>query len=132
MSRDERVNRRSQAVQHVVTDEDRRPQTTILPILHAHAGSSIIIRVYRNGRIRRRGTIKDGRDTGTHFTFYQEAYDVPMARAEINKKFRGTNQEGWFWDWKTGSDQPGGFHLEIGDEIRVFEASLMVPRFSAG
>ena len=85
--------------------EDCWPQTAILPILHAHAGQSILIRVYRNGCVKRKG-------------FHVEAYDVPSARPDINRKFRGHNESGWWLHWITGSASQGGTPLlQDGDEL---------------
>ena len=135
-----RTERQSNRLRHqasaitIRTNDDRDPTKTILPILHNHAGQSIIIRVYRNGRVARKGFIKHGSSMGEKYILFQEDYDVPQLRigglphADINNAFRGKNYEGWYWDWKTGSDIPDGFHLEIGDELRVFPANHVVPR----
>ena len=130
MSRDDRRHlSRNDNVTRILTETDRYPENTILPILHANAGRSILIRVYRNGRLRRKGTLP----CGDQFTFRREQYDVPALqtgnhpRRDINNKFRGRIQEGWVWDWLTGSDR-GGLHLDVGDELRVFQANTVLPR----
>mgnify|MGYP003673725770 CR=1 FL=1 len=96
--------------------EDCWPQTAILPILHAHAGQSILIRVYRNGCVKRKG-------------FHVEAYDVPSARPDINRKFRGHNESGWWLHWIVGLASEGGTPLlQDGDELRVFPGDHVKPR----
>lgn len=110
---------------HIETKRDRNPERTILDILKANAGRSILIRVYRKGRVRRRGHILE--NPQTQYTFFQEAYDVPASNREINKLFKGDKNEGWVYHWMTGS-YDGGYHLEVGDELRVFEATHVVPR----
>ena len=118
----------------IETQEQRLPDNTILGILQAHAGQSIIIRVYRKGRVARRSHLKSGRDAGTAYHFHQEAYDVPPLRnstephADINHCYKGRNFEGWRYQWKYGSDAPHSSYLEIGDEVRVFPATTVVPR----
>ena len=127
----------------VDTEASRSPDRIILPILHANAGRSIVIRVYRNGSIRRGGTVRSGRYAGDKYAFVQGTYVVPPLRAgahphkDINDSYRGRSQEGWRWDWKTGSDEPDGFHLQVGDEVRVFQSTAVVPkrrmqRFASG
>ena len=103
--RDARPRLNRVAMKCIDGDEDCWPQTAILPILHAHAGQSILIRVYRNGRVKRKG-------------FHVEAYDVPSARSDINRKFRGHNESGWWLHWITGSASQGGTPLlQDGDEL---------------
>ena len=114
------------------------PWISILTVLKRYAGQSIVVRVYRKGRVVRNlrdngqmRVIRDGSGNSTGeqaLTFFQEAYDVPATNGEINSAFKGRHFEGWEWDWKTGSMGDEGLHLEIGDEIRVFPAVHVLPR----
>jgi hypothetical protein len=109
----------------IATTNDRRPEVKILELLHAHAGKSIIVRVYRRGRVQRKG-------------FHMGAYDVPSERTAINRAFKGSNQAGWYLDWLLGLVSDGGEPLlQVGDEIRVFTGALAKPvkraqRFASG
>ena len=122
------------SVIRIDTERDRNPERTILDLFKANAGRSILIRVYRKGRVRRRGHILA--NPQTQYTFFQEAYDVPATNRDINKMFKGDQYEGWVWHWMTGSCD-GGYHLEVGDELRVFQATHIAPyrqsqRFRSG
>ena len=124
MTRASRATRRARVYR--VTDPN--PSVAILPILKQHMGESIVLVVYRKGKARTRGTIKGGRDHGEKFAL-RHKYDVPDTNNEVNRAFKkGKHLEGWFWNWRTGSDEPHCFHLQPGDEIRVFTAEQLQPR----
>ena len=122
MSRLERSRRRAEV--HVVRDPN--PSESVLPTLKAHAGQSVLLAVYRKGRAPRFAALPSGRDAGTRHAL-RHTYDVPATDREINSAFRGRHREGWFWDWRTGSDDPHAYHLRVGDEIRVFPAEHLQP-----
>ena len=115
----------------------RAPENTILPILHAHAGQSIMISVSRLGHKRIHDKIKEGEAKGTPYelgrrrtadnVWRREPYDIPTTKNAINNAYKGRNYEGWRYDWVTGSDEPGKFHLEVGDVIQVYVAHAIAP-----
>ena len=103
------------------TTRDRAPELSILPILHQYAGQSIKIVVYRKGKPRHFAYIKKGEHAGERYKLRQQ-YDLPEAKKDINNLFRGKHHQGFFWDWKTKSDDPDSYHLQVGDEIHVTSA----------
>jgi hypothetical protein len=119
--------RRTSNRSNVYRVTDRSPAATILPILQQHRGKSILIQVYRKGRARHFGYITEGEHSGERYSLRQQ-YDVPETHAGVNNFFRGKHHEGAFWDWRSGSDAPESLHLQLGDEIRVFEASHLPRR----
>ena len=100
---------------------DRAPEISVLPILLEHAGQKIKLIVYRKGKPRHFGYKKEGEHAGERYNLRQQ-YDLPEAKKDINNLFRGKHHQGFFWDWKTRSDDPDSYHLLVGDEIHVSPA----------
>lgn len=106
---------------------DAAPEQAVLPVLHEHLGESVVLVVYRRGRVQTHGQIQSGRFIGEEFSLRHQ-YDVPATPAALNRAFsRGREQDGWYYHWKTGSDDEFKYHLKPGDEIRVFPASRVRP-----
>ena len=105
----------------------RDPSESILPILKANRGKTILLQVYRNGRPQRQGVITSGSHQGERYSMRQ-IYSVPDTDREINAAFRGQSHEGWFWHWRTHSDDPNAYHLQDGDEVRVFPVTELRPQ----
>lgn len=115
---------------------NRDPSESILPLLKQHKGKTILVQVYRNGKARKHGTIQGGDHAGERYSMRQ-IYQVPSTDKEINQAFRGKEHEGWFWHWRTHSDDPDAYHLQHNDTIRVFATTELRPqrhrqRFAAG
>ena len=114
----------------------RDPSESILPLLKAHKGKTIMLQVYRSGKARKFGVIKGGSHRGERYSMRQ-VYTVPATDREVNAAFRGKAHEGWFWHWRTHSDDPDAYHLQAGDSVRVFPVEHLRPqrhrqRFASG
>ena len=145
-ARHTRVARRSQVIK--ITGKEyfhprkgwlpgnRDPSESILPMLKANKGNTILLQVYRNNKPRKFGVIQGGSHAGERYSMRQ-VYEVPTTDKEINAAFRGKQHEGWFWHWRTHSDDPNAYHLQEGDTIRVFPLEHLRPqrhrqRFASG
>ena len=136
-SRQQRVARRSQVVK--ITGKEyfhprkgwlsgnRDPSESILPILKANKGKTILVQIYRKNKPRKFGVIQGGSHAGERYSMRQ-VYEVPSTDKEINAAFRGKQHEGWFWHWRTHSDDPDAYHLQAGDTIRVFPVEHLRPQ----
>ena len=136
-SRQQRVARRSQVTK--ITGKEyfhqrkgwlpgnRDPSESILPILKANKGKTILLQVYRKNKPRKFGVIQGGSHAGERYSMRQ-VYEVPSTDKEINAAFRGKQHEGWFWHWRTHSDDPDAYHLQAGDTIRVFPVEHLRPQ----
>ena len=67
---------------------NRDPSESILPILKAHKGKTILLQVYRNDNPRKFGVILNGSHAGERYSMRQ-IYNVPSTDREINAVFRG-------------------------------------------
>ena len=126
-ARAQRLNNRSNNSVHITSQNDRRPEVSILELLKAHKGKHVRLVVYRGGRARKWGIIKEGSYRGQRYQL-QRTYQLPNTDKEINTMFRGKHHEGLYWHYKMRSDCPNSYHLQIGDQIRVFPVHPVTPR----
>ena len=126
-ARSARLTNRSSNVFKISSQNDRRPEISILELLKKHKGQNVRLVVYRGGRARKWGMIKDGSYAGQRYQL-QRTYQVPATDKEVNAVFRGKQHEGWYWHFKTRSDDPDSYHLKVGDEIRIFPVQEIQPR----
>lgn len=106
---------------------NRDPSESILPLLQQHKGKTILVQIYRKGKAMKNAALPSGDNYGERHAM-RHIYQVPSTEKEVNRCFKGKEHEGWIFHYRTGSDGEHGWHLQDGDEVRVFPVTELRPQ----